>query len=85
MQHPPFDEPRQLVYPSAVLQETTSSLHESPAGQQPTGPLPVSLTVTHVSPVAQQASGWPIEVQFDVPVGHLKSRSNRLRPKMRGR
>lgn len=56
MQQPLFELFGQAEYPRDVLQSGTESPHVFPAAQQPTGPLPVSVTVTHVSPAGQQLS-----------------------------
>lgn len=71
MQHPPPDCDEQPCCPS---EQAIVPVHDSPSGQHPTGPNPVSMICTHVVPVWQQLLGNPIAAQFEVPAGHEKSR-----------
>jgi hypothetical protein len=72
-QHPPFEEPGQLVYPLASSQLTLPE-HVWPSGQHPTSPATPLGVLMHVLPVPQHTSGAPIDEQLLVPSGHLNCR-----------
>jgi hypothetical protein len=75
-QHPPFEEPGQLVYPLASSQLTLPE-HVCPLGQHPTSPATPLGVLIHVLPVPQHTSGAPIALQLLVPSGHLNCRFRR--------
>lgn len=82
MQQPPPGLSGHSVYPWAQVPRDPAQV--CPFGQQPTSPSPVSCTSIHVDPVPQQLSDRLIEVQAEVPDGHLKSRvSKRCQPGIR--
>lgn len=66
-QHPPPRSDAQAVLPS--VQFWTPPEQVAPAGQQPTGPRPVSWTWTQRSLVLQHELGKPMASQLEVPVG----------------
>ena len=87
---PGIQQPPPILLPQGVLPSAHSVIpppHVAPAGQQPTGPSPVSATSTHFSPSPQQLLGNPIEEQLVVPPGHAhwrfsrKARANAARRK----
>lgn len=69
-QHPPFDDPGQLVYPLASSQLTLPAQF-CPSGQHPTSPASeLPEMVIQLLPVPQHTSGAPIPSQLLVPSGH---------------
>lgn len=75
MQQPPPISLAHAMLPSA--QSDTPPPHVAPCGQHPTGPSPVSVTSTHVSPSWQQLLGKPMEEQLAVPLGQAHWRFSR--------
>ncbi|KNG43928.1 u3 small nucleolar ribonucleoprotein mpp10 [Stemphylium lycopersici] len=76
-QHPPFDDPGQLVYPLASSQLTPPA-QVCPSGQHPTSPASeLPEMVIQLLPVPQHTSGAPIPSQLLVPSGHWNWRFNK--------
>lgn len=75
IQHPPPEEPGQLVSPEG--QAATPPSHVWPSPQHPTSPEPVSVMSWQIEPLGQQLLGRLMEAQTFVSPGHWKSRFSR--------